>query len=168
MLWKLDGVAFIGLHESAPRTIDVDRCGRPCEGEHECITGAVRPISYAPSREHGAVAIHRVRPDETPEDVARRLSKSTLRYQPVEGELEVVQVRISALVADERGRGEPPWDRMADLDEEIAIELRPRLQGIRELRLRESAMDRISWGEPIDFEPAAHAERIVAIARKGG
>lgn len=166
MVWKLDGVAFLGLHEDAPRTIDSDRCGRPCEGDHVCATGAVCPISYAGSCAEGAAAIYAVMPGESTDQLGSRIEGERLQYQSVVGALNVVQVGIPALVADDRGRGEPPWDHMAELDEDVAIELGPRVQGIRELRLRQRALDRLQRGRPTDYMPASHVGEILAAARR--
>jgi hypothetical protein len=168
MLAKLNGVAFLGLYGDSPRTIDMDRSGRPCEAEHACLTGTVRPLSFASSRAVGAAAIHRVRPTESASSVAKRLKGETLRYQTVVGELEVVSVPMPALLADDNGRGEPPWDRMAELDEHVAIELQSRLTGIRELRLRPLALTKIELSPAIEFEPGDHVEEILAAARRLG
>lgn len=168
MVWKLDGVAFVGLFSDSPQRVSKSRSGVPCATTHTCATGKVRPISYTHSRWEGAALICEVQPTESESMLRTRLADELLTYQEVRGELEIVRVQMSALKADEAGHGERPWKEMAALDRRIAIELGPRMEGIREIRLRDAALAELEISDPQALRPAEHLEEIMAAARRVG
>ena len=168
MVWKLDGVAFVGLFNDSPQHVSKSRSGVPCATTHTCVTGEVRPISYARSRWEGAALICEVQPTESESTLRNRLADELLTYQEVRGELEVVRVQMSALKADEAGNGERPWKEMAALDRRVAIELGPRMKGIREIRLRDAAMAELEFSDLQALRPVEHLEAIMAAARRVG
>lgn len=165
MVWKLEGVAFVGLFDDQPQHVASSRSGVRCATPDACVTGAVRSISYASSPWRGAALIYEVQPTESETMLRARLADERLIYQEVRGELEIVRIPMPALKADEAGRGEPPWETMAGLDRRVAIELRPRMEGIREIRARDDAMAALEFGELEHLRPCEHLEKIMAAAR---
>jgi hypothetical protein len=158
-------VAVLRLHEGDPVPVDCDLRGRHCEGDERCATGGVFALSLAGSRPASAVAVYNLANLAEPERVVRAQQEKVLDLQPVTGELDVLAIDVDADDADERGRGEPPWDRLAELPPDTAIELGPRLAGIREFRMRGDALRRLMLGEPEQYVPIDDLDAIAAAAR---
>lgn len=166
----LDGVAVLRLHEGIPVPVDRDLRGRHCESTEQCATGGVFALSFAGSPAASAVAVYNLANLTEPERVVRAQREKVLDLQPVTGELEVLAIDVSADDADESGRGEPPWEQFAELPSGTAIELRQRLVGIREFRMRGDALRCLILGEPEKYVPADDLDRIAVAARvaRGG
>lgn len=142
-----------------------DRRGRTCETD--CATGEVFALCFADTCADGAVAVHNFNGSIDREHVLSKNGKP-LCFQDVKGPIDYVPVRLDAEQADRRGRGELPWDRLALLPPEAAIELIPRLLGIREFRLRREALERLSIGDPYIYSIAGDMPQVITAALRRG
>lgn len=162
---RLDGVACLRRDDDEPVRVQEDRRGKVCETD--CATGEVFALCLADTCADGAVAVHNFNGSI---DRAHALSENgkPLCFQDVKGPIDYVTVRLDADRADRRGRGESPWDLLALLPSEVAIELIPRLPGIREFRMRREAIERLSIGDPYTYSIAGDMPQVTAAAMRRG